>query len=448
MTALSLITAGTAAIYLRTSTAEQAERFGPAAQEAACRRYADQEGLTVAGVYQDEVSGAKSDRPALKRLLRDASKYQAVIVYHHDRLARDTQLSYSLLDTFDELGLELHATNTGRLKRDVNFGILSVLAEEERRRILERTQAGRVAKALKGGIPVKVDAYAYRYIKGIGTVEIDPREADVVRLIFQLASDGRSWRSIALELAERGVRPPRREGKGWSPNAVTYLVRNPIYKGEFVYGRVRAKKLAEPIPIPVPAIVSPELWALAQRGKRVFTSRKGDYALTGHIFCGECGGTMSGKWTHNGYKRYNTYACNRRGRVGEPRVCHAPQISALKLEQAVEQAIRDAIQGLEPPATPPQPENKARLAELDRDDARWLEAFRIGAINAEELNRARKDIQRQRIQIAKANPATTLDLDQLKRASQSLPLSKLLRLTRARVVVHSLEDVELELLGG
>ena len=81
-----------AAIYVRVSTDEQAEKgYSLPSQLEACRRYADQFGYEVIGEFSDDYSGRKLNRPGLDQV-RDlicARKIDALIVYSPDRLVRD-----------------------------------------------------------------------------------------------------------------------------------------------------------------------------------------------------------------------------------------------------------------------------------------------------------------------------------------------------------------------
>jgi DNA invertase Pin-like site-specific DNA recombinase len=56
------------ALYARVSTAEQSCEL----QLLDLHDYAARQGWEIAGVYQDIISGSKSDRPALNRLREDA----------------------------------------------------------------------------------------------------------------------------------------------------------------------------------------------------------------------------------------------------------------------------------------------------------------------------------------------------------------------------------------
>ncbi|CAM6725443.1 hypothetical protein DN594_08005 [Enterobacter cloacae] len=73
-------------IYLRASTAEQ----DSARAEVELRTFAAANGLTVCGVYLENISGTKLERPQLNKLLNDAGHGFVVLVEKIDRLSRLT----------------------------------------------------------------------------------------------------------------------------------------------------------------------------------------------------------------------------------------------------------------------------------------------------------------------------------------------------------------------
>ena len=92
------------AIYARCSTAEQSV----ALQLDALRDYARARGFELFGEYLDEgVSGARTKRPALDRLMKDAHhrKFDAVLVWKLDRLGRSLHHLLTILGELDELGV-------------------------------------------------------------------------------------------------------------------------------------------------------------------------------------------------------------------------------------------------------------------------------------------------------------------------------------------------------
>jgi DNA invertase Pin-like site-specific DNA recombinase len=115
--------------------------------------------LTAAGakkVYQEKVSGAKTDRAALARLVAALSAGDVLMVTRLDRLARSTRDLLNVLATVSERGAGFRSlsdqwadttTPHGRLMLTVRGGP----AEFERSLILSRTGEGR-SRAMARGV--------------------------------------------------------------------------------------------------------------------------------------------------------------------------------------------------------------------------------------------------------------------------------------------------------
>jgi DNA invertase Pin-like site-specific DNA recombinase len=133
------------ATYTRVSTSEQTVEN----QVQALRQYCQQRGWQIAREYSDEgISGAKSDRPELNRLMVDAGKrkFDAVCVWKFDRFGRSTQHLLKSLETFRSLGIEFvsvsESIDTSSAAGKMLFTMLAAFAEFERGLIIERTHAG------------------------------------------------------------------------------------------------------------------------------------------------------------------------------------------------------------------------------------------------------------------------------------------------------------------
>jgi DNA invertase Pin-like site-specific DNA recombinase len=74
------------ALYARISTAEQNAEL----QLRELREYGERQGWPIVGVYQDVISGAKTSRPELNRLMLDAAarKFDCLLVWKLDRFGR------------------------------------------------------------------------------------------------------------------------------------------------------------------------------------------------------------------------------------------------------------------------------------------------------------------------------------------------------------------------
>ncbi len=156
-----------AALYLRVSTVDQ----HPETQGIELRAFAKQRGYEIVQEYVDHgISGTKVRRPALDQLLKDANRrrFDAVLVWSCDRLARSTKHFLQVLDELSELGIQFlsqrEAIDTeGPLGRAIVV-IISAIAELERSLIVERVRAGMRRAKLEGRrigrAPLQVDRQA------------------------------------------------------------------------------------------------------------------------------------------------------------------------------------------------------------------------------------------------------------------------------------------------
>jgi DNA invertase Pin-like site-specific DNA recombinase len=180
------MTANRVAVYSRVSTNHGQD---PELQLRELREYAASRGLTIIQEYTDVgFSGSKDSRPALNRLMADASqrKFDAVLVWKLDRFGRSLRHLVNALAELEALGLSFISlrdnldlsTPSGRLM----FQIIGAMAEFERSLIQERVKAGlRNAKA-KG--------------RRLGRPRADVDEAEVLAM----RKAGASWRVIAQKL--------------------------------------------------------------------------------------------------------------------------------------------------------------------------------------------------------------------------------------------------------
>jgi DNA invertase Pin-like site-specific DNA recombinase len=143
-----------AVLYLRVSTID---RQNPETQGIELRQFARLRGYEVVQEYVDHgVSGTKVRRPALDQLLKDAHrrKFDAVLVWSCDRLARSTKHFLDVLDELNQLHIEFHSQREaidtdGPLGRAIVV-IISAIAELERSLIVERVRAGMRRTKLEG----------------------------------------------------------------------------------------------------------------------------------------------------------------------------------------------------------------------------------------------------------------------------------------------------------
>jgi DNA invertase Pin-like site-specific DNA recombinase len=134
-----------AAVYCRVSTFEQ----NPQTQLLDIRQFAAQRGFEVVAEYTDHgISGTRARRPALDKMMEDARrhKFDAVVVWSCDRLARSTRHLLQVLDELNSFGIQYLSQREsidteGALGRAI-IVIVAAIAELERALIVERVRAG------------------------------------------------------------------------------------------------------------------------------------------------------------------------------------------------------------------------------------------------------------------------------------------------------------------
>jgi len=144
-----------AAFYVRVSTPEQ----HPETQLRELREYAQRRGLSVAQEqeYIDHgFGGAKARRPALDRMLDDARRrrFDVLLVWSCDRLARSTKHFLQLIDELDSCDIQFvslrEAFDTSGALGRAFLGIVAVLGEMERALLIERVRSGMARARAEG----------------------------------------------------------------------------------------------------------------------------------------------------------------------------------------------------------------------------------------------------------------------------------------------------------
>ena len=141
-----------AALYMRVSTLDQ----HPESQLHDLRLMASQRGFEIVHEYTDRISGAKAKRPGLDAMMADGrrGKFDVVLVWASDRIARSTKHFLDVLDELKRINIEYvsfreNIDTAGPLGRAIVV-IIGAIAEFERSLIVERVRAGMRRARLEG----------------------------------------------------------------------------------------------------------------------------------------------------------------------------------------------------------------------------------------------------------------------------------------------------------
>jgi DNA invertase Pin-like site-specific DNA recombinase len=141
-----------AAVYTRVSTIDQ----HPETQLLDLRQMAAQRGYEIVAEYTDKISGTKAKRPGLDQMMADArrGRFDVVLVWACDRIARSTRHFLAVLDDLNRTGVEFvsfrESLDTGGPLGRAIVIIIAAIAELERSLIVERVRAGMRRARLEG----------------------------------------------------------------------------------------------------------------------------------------------------------------------------------------------------------------------------------------------------------------------------------------------------------
>ena len=155
------------AVYIRVSTESQRTD----SQEQELRRYGRQRGWKRTEFYVDKITGTKSSRPELDRMVKElrAGRLERVVSYKLDRLGRSVTHLCLLVDEMTRLGVPLVCTSQGidtsanNPAGKLQLDMLKAFCEFERSLIVERVNSGLAAareRGVKLGRPATLDERA------------------------------------------------------------------------------------------------------------------------------------------------------------------------------------------------------------------------------------------------------------------------------------------------
>jgi DNA invertase Pin-like site-specific DNA recombinase len=214
--------------YYRVSTKTQGESgLGLEAQQAAVRDFAKRTGVTIIKEYKEVESGKRADRPELDKALAFARRGQALLcVAKLDRLSRNVAFLSRLMDG----GVDFVACDNPSANR-LTIHILVAVAEDEAKRISDRTKAALAAYIARGagklGSPGNLTDEAKAKGRAMGVAALKQKAQDdykdLLPTMLKMRREGSTLQAIADHLNAEGHQT--RKGANWSKVQVLLTLR-------------------------------------------------------------------------------------------------------------------------------------------------------------------------------------------------------------------------------
>ena len=344
-------------------------------------RYAVEQGWDIFDLYCDEdYSGVDANRPAFKRMLKDAEakKFKIILCKTQSRFTRDMELvekyihgkfllwGIRFVAIADNVDTDVRGNKKARqINGLINEWYLEDLSENIRMVFDHKRKKGQYI----GGFPV----YGYKKDPDDkNKLIVDEDAAPIVRQIFDWYLAGNGTQHIARMLNEQGIDNPtvhkQKLGLGnvnassgpvcnaglWNKMTVSRILHNEMYCGVMVQGRTKKVSYKSKVKIAMPeaawyrvegtheAIIEPELFRHVQEvlGRHGKSDKTGIYhPLSGLVRCADCGSTMC-KATNGANLQY--LRCRLSVESGNQR-CSRHSIRLDRLIELVTERLREYI---------------------------------------------------------------------------------------------------------
>lgn len=436
----------------------------------------------------DGFSGGTAARPALQRLMEDASTglFDVVVVHRFDRFSRSQRDFLNLLHELEEHGVAFASVNqpldTSSPMGRCMLHLLASFGQLEREVIAERTRdkirAARKRGLWTGGRPVLgYDIEDKRLV-------INEPEAEQVRRVFNLYANHGSLLGVVEELNDQGWTSKAWTnrsgnlvgGQPFTKDTVRAIIVNPLYMGKVRCGDDLSDGVHD-------AIIDEDTWHAVQhqlaenaKGRGPSQRRPKSGLLSGLVRCGVCGSSMTTSRTKKANRRYSYLVCARVMKEGAA-ACPGSRVATGKLEAFVLDRIRElgrdasvlratvdadraSRDALRPSLQSRLHELQVELGQLESERKNLLDAVggggtgaaavmrRLGETEAAlEGLRSRCDDVRTEL---RALDGPSLDLDELQAALHDLDSvwAELYPTEQARVLALLLEEVRFDAPGG
>lgn len=224
-------------------------------QEELCIKAANGKDIKVFRVYKDyEYSGTNFKRPGFLEMMEDVriGRINCIIVKDMSRFGREyLEISNYIEKVFPFLGVRFISVNDNLdtkdgIKSDKSYeiAIKNIFNDLYAKDISKKVKASKEVKMKQGSFIGAMAPYGYKVnkIDGKRVLVIDEKAAEVVRLIFNLADQGKSNIQIARELTRIYATPSEYKKSGeiyknkydikqWDPSHLSKILSDEVYIG-------------------------------------------------------------------------------------------------------------------------------------------------------------------------------------------------------------------------
>lgn len=192
------------------------------------------------GMYADDgISGTQvKNRIEFQRMIDDAlnNKIDMIISKSISRFARNTMDTLKYVRLLREHNVDVYFEkeniHTLELDSEMFLTLYSAFAQAESESTSQNVKMGLRAKMKKGGYCGQANPFGFNWNKEEKKLEINEKEAEVVKIIFELYEQGLGCKKIAINLNSLGYKP--RVASTWDSKKVLRVIKNEKYVGDLL----------------------------------------------------------------------------------------------------------------------------------------------------------------------------------------------------------------------
>ena len=231
-----------AVVYGRISTDLQKET-SVAEQIRRCKQYVEMKGWTLVDEFTDVGTGMNMQREGFMSMMDRVDEWDVVVAYKLDRFHRSSTNAQTWAANLNNVGknfvaMDIEVDTTSAMGMAV-FRIITALNEMEVQVTRERTRMGLLG-VKNDGRWVGKPPYGYDSVYKIteneadkGILRLNPAEAEVVRMVFELKDQDESLTGIAESLTTAGILT-KSQKRRWSTATIGDMIkRRTFYEGHY-----------------------------------------------------------------------------------------------------------------------------------------------------------------------------------------------------------------------
>lgn len=375
-----------AAIYIRLSKedGDREESESVVNQRKILKAYAKENKYKIYGEYIDDgYTGTNFNRPDFKRMINDIEnkRINMVITKSLSRLGRDYIETGRYIETyFPEKEIRyiaiLDDVDTFLDKNCDTVAFKNIMNDYYAKETSKNIKKTKNKKKLEGFYYTSYAPFGYKKVSKSGNLEIDEVQAEIVRRIFDLFSEGYGTYQIARILTDEKVETPGLQMKmtcvvnnitnttdKWNHNTIRRMLENQIYIGNCVQNKTKKISYKSKKMIRLPKeehsiirnhhtpIISKEKWDIVQKMLKNHQNakvRETDVIFKGLLYCSHCNNKLSirTKVDHNksGDVTRRYILCNNATKKYTNKPCYKRYINYDTFEEKAISKITDTLE--------------------------------------------------------------------------------------------------------